>query len=173
MVKIIDDISTKEGLTKCLDKAVKEVMQFSFHDAKPFDEYDVDCIADYFKLMLNYKMGNLTEKEMLAGLTNLEPLYLPWVAGVFTSLWDDGTEIVTPGTYNRETGEVTADVTETLPGKGAQLKEEYIDVVLNGKSVRKEVCAACHGYAMKNNSRDDCGHITYWTECPGCGNYVE
>lgn len=173
MVKIIEEISTKEGLTKCLDKAVKEVMQFSFHDAEPFDEYAVDCIATYFKLMLNYKNGNLTEKEMQAGLMNLEPVYLQRLAGIFTSVWDDGTEIVTPCTYNRETGEVTAEVAETLPGKGAELEEEYIDVVLDGKSVRKEVCKECHGYVMQSIMREHCGHTEYKMECPACDSPVE
>lgn len=173
MIKIIEDISTKAGLTKCIDDAVTAIMQFSFDDAEPFNEYDVDCIASYFKLMLNYRSGNLTEKEMQTGLRNIEPVFTTIKSGVFTSVWGDGTEIVTNCTYNLQTGEVVAEVSDSLPESDATLEEEYIDVVMNGKSVRKEVCPECHSYVMKNNSRNDCGHITYWTECPDCGNYVE
>lgn len=168
MVKIIEEISTKEGLTECIDAAITEIMQFSFHDAEPFDEYDVDCIAEYFKTMLNYKSGNLTEKEMQIGLRNIEPVFMAIKSGVFTSVWSDGTEIVTNCTYNPQTGEVVAEVTETLPSKGAQLEEEYIDVVLNGKSIRKEVCAVCHNYTMQNKPGDKWDY----KECPGCGNFV-
>jgi hypothetical protein len=33
----------------------------------------------------------------------------------FTSVWDDGSEITTPGTYDPETGEVTGEVSKSPP----------------------------------------------------------
>lgn len=62
----------------------------------------------------------------------------------FTSVWDDGSEIVTSCVYNPKTGEVDAEVTNKNPDGG--LSREYITLP-DGEE--KEVCKFCHCFVLK------------------------
>jgi hypothetical protein len=62
----------------------------------------------------------------------------------FTSIWGDGSEITTSGTYNPETREVSAKSVDVDPDGG--LEREYI-TLSNGTEL--EVCTKCHEYLLK------------------------
>jgi hypothetical protein len=62
----------------------------------------------------------------------------------FTSVWGDGSEIVTPCVYNPKTGEVDAEKVDENPDGG--LTREFITLP-NGEE--KEVCKFCHGFVLK------------------------
>lgn len=168
MIQIIEDISTKKGLTKCIDDAVTAIMKFSFHDAEPFDEFDVDRIASYLKLELNHRSANLTDEEFALALENLNN-----GGGLlkckFTSVWDNEAEIVTYAEYDPETGEVFAQESECSPGD-PELVTEFITVVINGQSYIKEVCKECHEFVLESRTEESGKHVMYFKECPGCHN---
>jgi len=62
----------------------------------------------------------------------------------FTSVWDDGSEITTPATYDPKTGEVSAESSRSSP-KGS-LEREFITLQ---DEEEIEVCNACHTFVMK------------------------
>ena len=64
----------------------------------------------------------------------------------FTSLWNSGTEINTTAEFDPETGEVTPDTSDSLPGDDDILDREYITLP-DGEEL--EVCTYCHEYTMK------------------------
>jgi hypothetical protein len=85
---------------------------------------------------------------------------------LFTSVWDSGTEITTPGTYDPRTGEVTAESSTAKP-KGC-LAREYITLPDDDEL---EVCMTCHEYVVKGVVTD-LANLSYGetTECsdPDC-----
>lgn len=93
--------------------------------------------------------------------TSKEAEYLQ--EGVFTSVWDGGTEIESTCKFNLQTGEITdirrkgdADVTnfEEL----CSLDEEYVESANDG--TRYKVCPNCHNYIMKDTGK--------MVTCPEC-----
>jgi hypothetical protein len=62
----------------------------------------------------------------------------------FTSVWSDGSEIVTPSTYNPETKEVSAKAIDANPD--GSLEREYITLP-DGTELK--VCTECHEYVLK------------------------
>ena len=71
----------------------------------------------------------------------------------FTSIWDDGTTVTTPCTYDPKTGEVTPELSNAHP-KGS-LTREFITLPSawdNGDDPdgdELEVCDTCHEYVLK------------------------
>jgi len=63
----------------------------------------------------------------------------------YTSVWDNGTVIVTKAEYDPETGEVTAETSDSDPGDAA-LEREYI-LLHNGDEI--DVCTTCHEYTTR------------------------
>jgi len=59
-------------------------------------------------------------------------------------MWDDGSVVVTPATYDPETGEVTAESADVDP-EGC-LEREFITLK---DEEEIEVCPDCHSYTMK------------------------
>lgn len=154
-----------ENVSKKMDELVGSIIE-CFED--PLDEQETDALAALFKIKLNHASGNLTEKEAVQAVANIN-IRSSIVLCMFTSEWSDGTVITTPGTYDTVTGEVVPEMSGTLPAADATLEDEYIDVVINGESCRRRVCPDCHGYAMTTNAVDIPGHLTYITSCPDCG----
>lgn len=62
----------------------------------------------------------------------------------FTSVWDDGSQIMTPCKYDAKTGEIFPETTDFCP-KGS-LVREYITLP-DGSDL--EVCTVCHEFVMK------------------------
>jgi hypothetical protein len=79
----------------------------------------------------------------------------------FTSVWDDGSEITTPGTYDPETGEVTGEVSKSLPPKGTLIRE----FITLPDGDEKDVCMECHSYVLKTvvGERADLSYGEYQT----------
>ena len=154
-----------ENVSKKMDELVGSIIE-CFED--PLDEHDTEALAILFKIKLNHASGNLTEKEAVQAVSNINSRSSV-VLCRFTSEWSDGTVITTPGTYDTVTGEVTPEVSDSIPSQDATLEEEYIDVVINGESCRRTVCPECHEYTMNTEGIDIPGHLTYVTSCPGCG----
>ena len=79
----------------------------------------------------------------------------------FTSIWDDGSEITTPCTYDPKTGEVFPKSSKSAP-EGCMVRE-YITL----PDEELEVCTNCHGYVLKSviGDRADLSYGEY-TECP-------
>jgi hypothetical protein len=67
--------------------------------------------------------------------------------GTFTSVWDDGFEVVTNAELDEETGEVTADCVDTDDLDLDILDREYFTDV---EGVEHEVCTECHEYIMRD-----------------------
>ncbi|MFA5457538.1 MAG: hypothetical protein WC261_07925 [Synergistaceae bacterium] len=146
-----------------MDETIQEIK--AVFGNEPLDEYAVDKLADLFKVKLNLRMGNLTEEEAASGIRNIDNCTVVKEC-MFVSEWDDGCVIKTWAGYNIETGQVYPEEAQSLPGKGAALEEEYIDIVLNGRLERKNVCPECHGYTLVTYPDEHCSPVT---ECPGCG----
>ena len=88
----------------------------------------------------------------------------------FTSVWDDGSVVTTPCTYNPETGQTNPEVSNgTIPT--GMVEREYITLD-DGEEV--EVCHDCHDYVMKTvmGDRADLSYGEYNEcsdpECNGC-----
>ena len=82
----------------------------------------------------------------------------------FTSVWDDGSEITTPCTYNPETGEVNPESSNADPD--GCLEREYI--ILPDEE-ELEVCTSCHEYVLKTVMNPGIGHdLNEEQECPQC-----
>jgi len=62
----------------------------------------------------------------------------------FTSVWDSGSEITTPATYDPKTGEVTPECSSNADPDGC-LEREYITLE-DGEEI--DVCPDCHGFTM-------------------------
>ena len=154
-----------ENVSKKMDELVGSIIE-CFED--PLDEQDTEALAILFKIKLNHASGNLTEKEAVQAVANINSRSNV-VLCMFTSEWSDGTVITTPGTYDTVTGEVTPEVSDSTPSQDATLEEEYIDVVIDGESRRRTVCPECHEYLLVTDSEDHCGHTYYYTKCPECG----
>ena len=142
------------NVSKAMDDAIAHIVT-AFEE--PLNEGEVKLLVDLFHIKLNHASGNLTEKEAVAGVNNLDRKDA-LLECTFTSEWDNGTAIVTRGLYNRETGHVSSDISDisdSTPDKDALLNEEYIDVVIRGESVRYSVCPHCHEYIMQYASSED------------------
>jgi hypothetical protein len=75
----------------------------------------------------------------------------------FTSIWDDGSEIVTPANFDTKTGEVFADFADVDPN--GSLEEEFITINKGADDEdEKEVCPVCHSYIMKTVMNPGIGH---------------
>ena len=154
-----------ENVSKKMDEMVDTIIK-CFED--PLDENDTEALAILFKIKLNHASGNLTEKEAVQAVANMNTKSSV-VLCMYTSEWSDGTVITTPGTYDTVTGEVIPEMSGTLPATDATLEEVYIDVVINGESCRRTVCPECHEYTLNINAVEIPGHLTYVSSCPGCG----
>ena len=73
----------------------------------------------------------------------------------FTSVWDNNAEITTDAKYNPKTGEITAETSDSDPGKDAYLEREYIELP-DGDEI--EVCTTCHEYTMRTIMASGQGH---------------
>ena len=150
-----------ENVSKKMDELVDSIIK-CFED--PLDEHDTEALAILFKIKLNHASGNLTEKEAVQAVANMNTKSNV-VLCMFTSEWSDGTVITTPGTYDTVTGEVIPEMSGTLPAADATLEEEYIDVVINGESCRRMICPECHSSVLSGAAAG----IPESTYCPGCG----
>lgn len=150
-----------ENVSKKMDELVGSIIE-CFED--PLDENDTEALAILFKIKLNHASGNLTEKEAVQAVANMNTKSSV-VLCMYTSEWSDGTVITTPGTYDTVTGEVIPEMSGTLPAADATLEEEYIDVVINGESCRRRVCPECHEYVLS----DEVAETPATAHCPGCG----
>ncbi len=149
-----------ENVSKKMDDLVGSIIE-CFKD--PLDEQDTEALAILFKIKLNHASGNLTEKEAVQAVANMNSRSSV-VLCMFTSVWSDGTIITTPSTYDTGTGEVIPEMSDTLPPSDATLEEEYIDVVINGESCRRMVCPECHSSVLSGAAAG----IPESTYCPGC-----
>jgi hypothetical protein len=61
----------------------------------------------------------------------------------FTSVWDSGSEITTPATYDPKTGEIFPEYSNADPD--GCLEREFI--TLDDEEI--EVCPDCHGFTMR------------------------
>lgn len=85
--------------------------------------------------------------------------------GVFTSVWDGGTEVESTCKFNLHTGEIT-DIRrkgdDDVPNfeELCSLDEEYVESANGG--TRYKVCPNCHNYIMKDTGKmftcPDCKH---------------
>ena len=85
----------------------------------------------------------------------------------FTSIWDDGSVVTTPGTYDPETGEVDAEVSKGPIPTGC-LEREFITLPDGDE---KDVCMQCHSYVLKTVMGDLAdGSYGEYEECsdPDC-----
>jgi hypothetical protein len=82
---------------------------------------------------------------------------------VFTSVWDDGSVVTTPCTYDTSSGQVYPEVSKG-PVPTGSLVREYITLD-DGDEL--EVCHDCHEYVLKTvvGERADLSYGEY-TECP-------
>lgn len=86
----------------------------------------------------------------------------------YTSVWDNNAEITTDAEYDPETGEVTAETSDSDPGNDACLEREYIELP-DGDEI--DVCATCHSYTMHGVMNPGQGHdLNEEQECrdPDC-----
>ena len=84
--------------------------------------------------------------------------------GTFTSVWDDGVEILSLAELDEETGEVI--VLEIL------MEETFTDT--EGKVYN--ICPTCHAFILRTEMYDGIGKSLYEREgCtdPDCDNYIE
>ena len=92
---------------------------------------------------------------------------------LFTSMWDDGSVIVTPATYDKKTGEVDA-VTVDHDTDGC-LEREFITIHAETDNEEEiEVCTACHTHVMKAVMNPGMGHdLNEEEECsdPDCDSH--
>ena len=72
--------------------------------------------------------------------------------GRFVSEWTEGT-VHTHGTFNDDTGEVTAESIET-PDLGS-LEREYFEYKNQHQDCELEICTTCHSYIMKTRMTPD------------------
>jgi hypothetical protein len=89
------------------------------------------------------------------------------IKGIFTSIWDGGTEVETDGTLDTDTGSID---TEQVDVDVETLDEEYFTDE-NGKMY--EVCPECHEYITKVVVIEGVGkHLTDHKVCtnPDCDN---
>ena len=63
----------------------------------------------------------------------------------YTSIWSDGAEVTTSGTYDPDTGAVDAEVSKGPIPEGS-LEREFITLE-NGDEL--DVCRDCHEYVLK------------------------
>jgi hypothetical protein len=72
--------------------------------------------------------------------------------GLFTSVWDDGTEITTTATLDTETGHIDAEQTdENIEELNCLDSEKFVDSEGN----EYEVCPDCHEHILKEKDITD------------------
>lgn len=84
----------------------------------------------------------------------------------FTSVWEGGSLVKTPATYNQNTSLVEVDSPIEFDPSGC-LTKEYITLP-DGTDL--DVCPECHEYTLKTVMEEGVGkHLYEIKECPGCG----
>ena len=72
----------------------------------------------------------------------------------YTSIWDNGSEVITHCFYDPKTGEVTPEVSKGRIPEGS-LVREYITLA-DGDEL--DVCMDCHGYTLKSVMQSGISH---------------
>ena len=83
--------------------------------------------------------------------------------GTFTSIWDDGIEIITPAVLNTETGEITSEAAE-VDNVDVLVREFFTDEDDN----EYEICPECHEFILKSVMKDGIG--SNYDEVSVCSN---
>ena len=134
------DLLGESGVMAALEKFENKIFEMFRDD--PLDEDNVKQITDMIKLRMNYRHGNLTSEEYAQGLTNLDRSPDNYAA-TLTSEWDDGSVIVSDAVYNSITGEITAELSGSKPGKNAMCDSQELSVVIRGVQCTFTVCPEC------------------------------
>jgi hypothetical protein len=66
------------------------------------------------------------------------------ISGTFTSVWDDGEEVVTRAVLNDKTGEITADATDDVNELVILVSEHFTA----DDGTKYEVCPVCHNHII-------------------------
>lgn len=152
-----------------MDDVIDEV--FRMFDNEPLEEDYTADIAELFKIKLNHRMGNLTDREAKQGIRNisrddslLECVLTREYEGDSSSGWYD---IELTALYNPSKETITVEDTDEnkslLTEAGDALADDsYLTVVINGESVTRQVCTKCLTRVVEQVDHD------VW-KCFGCG----
>lgn len=124
---------------KIMDKIEDLVSDIITAYQEPLEETEVAEISGFFKIALNHASGNLTDEESEIAVRNLSRSD-GWLEGTLTSEWDDGTVATTTALYNPKTKDVQVSPSH-LRASETLLSSRYVDVVIDGELVRKDIWA--------------------------------
>ena len=90
---------------------------------------------------VNYPIGN---RYLIIYILTINKEFDMMISGTFTSVWDDGEEVVTRAVLNDKTGEITADATDDVNELDILVSEHFTA----DDGTKYEVCPVCHDHII-------------------------
>ena len=97
----------------------------------------ISSLKIFFLFFVNYPIDN---RHLIIYILTINKEFDMMISGTFTSVWDDGEEVVTRAILNDETGEITADASDDVNELDILVSEHFT----SDDGTTYEVCPVCH-----------------------------